>query len=104
MTLPAKWLAEGARQYPSLDALRTARGQWRYDELAALASQGGQTLRSDGLLAGDIAAFAAGAGELAIAALACSSAGVALLPLDPLTADLAWPKMQVLAGGVDRTC
>ena len=99
MTLLAKWLAEGARQYPSLDALRTSRGQWRYDELAALASQGGQTLRSDGLLAGDIAAFAAGAGELAIAALACSSAGVALLPLDPLTADLAWPKMQALAGG-----
>ncbi len=55
MTLLAKWLAEGARQYPSLDALRTSRGQWRYDELAALASQGGQTLRSYGLLAGDIA-------------------------------------------------
>lgn len=99
MTLLATWLAEGARQYPSTTALRTPRDQLRYDELAALANQGGHRLRSDGLVAGDIAVVAAGAGELAVAALACAAADVALLPLDPLTADSAWPKMQALGGG-----
>jgi hypothetical protein len=44
-------------------------------------------------------AIAAGASELALAAMACAAAKVALLPLDPLLAEAAWPRLQALAGG-----
>jgi acyl-CoA synthetase (AMP-forming)/AMP-acid ligase II len=80
-------------------ALLSTRGEWRYDELASLAERAGGFLRAQGLAAGDAVAIAAGAGELALAALACAAAKVAFLPLDPLLAEAAWPRLQALAGG-----
>lgn len=94
-----RWLHANAGQHPSALALLSTRGEWRYDELASLAERAGGFLRAQGLAAGDAVAIAAGAGELALAALACAAAKVAFLPLDPLLAEAAWPRLQALAGG-----
>jgi O-succinylbenzoic acid--CoA ligase len=94
-----RWLQANAHQYPSAVALCSARGEWRNEELAAWAERAGSFLRAQGLVAGDAVASAAGASDLALAALACSAAKVLFLPLDPLFAEAAWPGLQALAGG-----
>lgn len=93
------WLKNGARRQPLLPALVTPHAAWRYGELASLADRGGSFLRAQGLQLGDVAAIAGHAHDLALAALACSTAGAALLPLDPSAAAAAWPGLQALAGG-----
>lgn len=98
MTPLAQWLQAGARQHPDAPALLAPQGSWRYAELAALACRGGDWLRGEGLSGGDIAMIAGNAGELALAALACAQAGVALLPLDPLSAEARQPVLQALGG------
>ena len=95
----AHWLADGARRHPAAPALLGPHGNWRYGELASLADAGGRFLRRQAVQPGDIVAIAGSASELALAALACAAASAALLPLDPLTADAAWPALQTLAGG-----
>ncbi|MCM8613498.1 fatty acid--CoA ligase family protein [Accumulibacter sp.] len=99
MSLLASWLAEAAGEHPHACALRTAAGEWAYGELLALAGRGAACLRRSGIAAGGIVGCAAAAPDLALAAVACSAAGAALLPLDPLTAAAAWPRLQELAGG-----
>jgi O-succinylbenzoic acid--CoA ligase len=94
-----RWLQASARRHPSTVALLSSRGEWRYNELALVAEGGGRFLQAQGLTAGDGVAIAAGASELALAAMACAAAKVALLPLDPLLAEAAWPRLQALAGG-----
>ncbi len=94
-----RWLQANAGRHPAALALLGPRGEWRYDELASLAERGGHHLRAQGLAAGDAVAIAAGGSELALAAIACATARVALLPLDPLLAEAAWPRLQALAGG-----
>lgn len=105
MSLLASWLAAAARERPDACALRAATGEWCYRELLALAAQGAACLRSSGIAAGAIVGCAATAPDLALAAVACSAAGTALLPLDPLTATAVWPRLQELAGGrLQRLC
>lgn len=99
MSLLANWLDEGACHLPSITALLTPRGEWSYAGLAALARRGAGLLRARGVQAGDIAVFAAGGSDLALAALACSAAGAALWPLDPQSVDRAWPRLQALGDG-----
>lgn len=98
MTPLARWLQAGARQHPDRPALLTPQGNWCYAELALLARQGGAFLRTEGLGCGDIAMFAGNASELALAALACAQANLALLPLDPRSADARQPVLQTLGG------
>ncbi|MBE2260091.1 MAG: AMP-binding protein [Candidatus Accumulibacter sp.] len=95
----AQWLAEGADRHPSAPALLGARADWRYDQLLSLAERGGVFLRARAVQPGDAVALAGAAGDLTLAALACSAANAVLLPLDPLTGDDAWPALQALAGG-----
>ena len=99
MSLLASWLAAAARDRPAACALRAASREWAYGELLALAGQGAACLRSSGVAAGAIVGCSGAAVDLALAAVACSSAAAALLPLDPLTVDSAWPRLQELAGG-----
>jgi O-succinylbenzoic acid--CoA ligase len=99
MSLLASWLRAGACGRPDACALRAATGEWTYRELLVLAERGAACLRSADVAAGGIVGCAAGALDLALAAVACSAAGTALLPLDPLTAPGAWPRLQELAGG-----
>jgi O-succinylbenzoic acid--CoA ligase len=96
MSSLAFWLECAA--YPAHEALITPHTQWTYAGLASAATQGGALLRAGGLQPGNIAAIAGNAGELTMAALACAAADIALLPLDPLTADARWPALQVLGG------
>lgn len=92
------WLAAAARNHPAAPALLTPHDHWSYGELAQLAGNGAARLRSPGLRAGDIAAMAGNASELALATMACAAADLALLPLDPLTATVRWPTLQALGG------
>jgi len=92
------WLQAGARQQPAAPALLARQDRCSYAELASRAQRGGAFLRGAGLQAGEIAAIAGNAGELATAAVACAAAGIALLPLDPLSADRRWPALQALGG------
>lgn len=92
------WLAAGARLHPATPALLAPQAAWTYAELAALANRGSDFLRSGGLAAGHIAAIAGNASELALASVACATAGVALLPLDPLSAETRWPALHALGG------
>lgn len=94
----ASWLEAGTRQYPDRLALSTPQRRWTYRELAGEAKSCGSRLRQSILPQVDIAAIAGNANELAIAALACSIAGLAFFPLDPATADQRWPALLVLAG------
>jgi len=94
-----RWLQANEGQHPAALALLSPRGEWRYDELASLAARGGRYLHAQGLAAGDAVAIAAAGSELALAAMACAAARVAFLPLDPLLAEAAWPRLQALAGG-----
>jgi len=98
MSRLARWLTSAAGQRPAALALVTPRGRWTYAELAALAANGGALLRAQGLHAGNIAALAGSASELAFAAIACAAADLALLPLDPLNAGTRWPALQALGG------
>lgn len=98
MTPLAQWLQAGARRHPDAPALLAPQGSWRYGELAALARRGGAWLRAEGLGCGDIAMIAGNASELALAALACAQADLALLPLDPLSAEARRPVLRALGG------
>lgn len=92
------WLESGARLCPTAPALRTGEAGFSYAELASLARQGGAFLHAAGLRAGDIAAIDGTASELAMAAVACAAADIALLPLDPLSAETRWPALQAFGG------
>lgn len=94
----ADWLLAGARQAPNRPALHSAQGVRTYAELAATARRGAARLRAEGLAAGQIAAIAGTASELAHAAVACSAAGCGLLPLDPHSAEARWPALAELGG------
>ena len=94
----AHWLASAARTNPAAPALVAPQGRWTYAELTARAEHGGALLRAQGLRAGEIAAIAGNASELAFASVACAAADLALLPLDPATADQRWPALQALGG------
>lgn len=98
MTPLAHWLEAGARQQPDAPALHAPQGSWDYAGLAALARRSGNFLRTKELQTGVIAMIAGSAGELALAALACAHADLALLPLDPQTADTRRPALQALGG------
>jgi O-succinylbenzoic acid--CoA ligase len=98
MSSLAHWIEAGNLQRPTAPALLAPNGRWTYAELAEEARRGAAFLRSQGLASGNIAAIAGGACELAMAALACSAARLALLPLDPLTADARWPALLALGG------
>ena len=99
---PPRWLrwpgASAGHAQTILPALLTPRGCWNYAALAALANRSGAFLRAGGLNAGDIAAIAGNASELALAAMASAAANVALLPLDPLTSEARWLGLQKLGG------
>ena len=99
MSLLASWLRAAACERPHACALRAATGEWTSEELLALAGQGAACLRSSGVAAGAIVGCSGAAVDLALAAVASSVAAAALLPLDPLTVDSAWPRLQELAGG-----
>ncbi len=94
----ATWLHTCAQRHPEALALLAAEGRWTYRELAKQAHKGAAYLYENGLRSGDLLAMAGTASELALAALACSAADIALLPLDPLTAEARWPELQRLAG------
>jgi O-succinylbenzoic acid--CoA ligase len=103
----ASWLKTAAQQTPEALALLSSQGRWAYSDLAVQARRGSAFLRERGFCAlaqqgsngsCTIAAMAGTASELALAALACSVAGIALLPLDPLTMGARWPVLRALAG------
>jgi O-succinylbenzoic acid--CoA ligase len=102
----ASWLKSTAQQSPDALALLSSQGQWTYRELAAQARSGAAFLHDNGFCPvegsgdqlGTIAAMAGSANDLAFAALACSVAGIALLPLDPLTVEARWPNLYALGG------
>ena len=96
MSTLARWLESAARRSPATPALITQQECWTYADMAALSATGGAALRAQGLCASDIAAIAGGASELALAAMACAAANLALLPLDPQGADLRWPALQAM--------
>jgi O-succinylbenzoic acid--CoA ligase len=116
MTSLATWLTTAARQTPKTVALLSAKGRWTYNDLALQARNGGAFLHERlqapsgaGSMAGNstiatiatissIIAIAGSASDLAHAAVACSAAGVAFLPLDPLTMPARWPHLCALAG------
>ncbi|MBI4741401.1 MAG: AMP-binding protein [Betaproteobacteria bacterium] len=91
-------LKTGAEQAPEAFALLAPHGRWTYAELAAQALKGGAFLRDKGFGAHDIAAIAGGAGDLALAAVACAAAGIALFPLDPANIGARWPALAALGG------
>ena len=102
----ATWLKTTAQQTPETVALLSSTGRWTYNELAEQARKGGAFLHKNGFCpdedsggsgAHKIAVIAGTAGDLALAAVACSAAGVALLPLDPLTIQARWPSLRALA-------
>ncbi|MBV5333517.1 hypothetical protein JZU54_08330, partial [bacterium] len=116
MTSLATWLTTAARQTPKTVALLSPKGRWTYNDLALQARNGGAFLHERlqapsgaGSMAGNstiatiasisnIIAIAGSASDLAHAAVACSAAGVAFLPLDPLTMPARWPHLCALAG------
>jgi len=99
MSQPASWLAAAAHRSPAARALLTPRRTWTYGELVAMAAGHGESLRAAQHATGCVLFCAAGATDLAMAALACAAAGMALLPLDPAAADSLLPQLQVVAGG-----
>ena len=98
MTRLVHLLDNAARLHPSAPALLTPQGEWTYAALATLAHRHGTFLRTRGLAAGDIAAIAGTASELALAAVACAAAGLALFPLDPLNVEARWPALRAMGG------
>lgn len=98
------WLEASARQQPAALALLTPHGRLTYSGLADLGLRGRAFLQDNELRAGDIAAIGGNANQLAIAAVACSAANLALLPLDPITADARWPALQTLGGKRIKRC
>ena len=101
----ASWLKTSTEQTPQRLALRTAKGTWTYRELAVQARRGSTFLHENGICsarASPIVAIAGTASDLALAAVACSAADVALLPLDPLTIEARWPNLRQLAGSHAR--
>ena len=98
MSRLAEWLETASRQALAMPALIMPARQISFVELASLARCGGAYLRGCGLQSGDIAAVAGNATELAIAAIACAAADLALLPLDPMTVDARWPGLKTLGG------
>lgn len=95
----AQHVAAAADRTPAAVALRTPARDLSYADL--LAEMQGLT----GPLAADatpIVALAGDSVELARGAYACSAAGRAFWPLDPVTADDRWPAWSTLAGGHAR--
>lgn len=81
----------------------TAQRCWSYAELADYArccpaffpgTPGGDAAKTPA----QIVAIAGNSLELALSAVACAAAGLALLPLDPATAERRWPVLQKLGG------
>ena len=106
MSSLATWLKTAAQQTPETLALLSSKGRWTYRDLAAQACRGGAFLRENGFHPGrdsggsglgTIAAMAGTASDLALASVACSEAGIALLPLDPLTIQSRWSGLRALA-------
>lgn len=99
----ACWL-EAASSDPELSdspALLTAQRGWSYAELADYARRGRFFLRGaqpddPPPASPEIAAIAGNSLELALSAIACAAADLALLPLDPATAEQRWPALQRL--------
>lgn len=103
MSSLARWLESAARKTPAATALLTPHAQWTFAELASFAQRGGNFLASGKTAAGQIAAIGGNASQLALASIACAAADIALLPMDPLTADTRWPALQALGGlGIER--
>lgn len=94
----ANWLHAGAHASPSAPALLTPASAWTYAALADTARRGGAFLRAQGANTDTIVGIAGSASALAVGALACSAAQLALLPLDPQTAAQRWPALAALGG------